>query len=152
MGRAPCYSTVVANFETKDENRDASRLPRNAQVTGAVASGKYAYYKVLVVNPNASVRILLKSKSGDPDLFVGNLECPCPTKESHTWRKSGFGDDKLTVNYFDENFRLGWIYIGVHGAGRLVSEFSLSAAWQDPNDKTQAVVTIGLDRSTINDR
>ena len=61
-----------------------------------------------------------------------------------------FGDYKLTVNYFDENFRLGWIYIGgVHGAGRLVS---LSAAWKDPNDKTQAVVTIGLDRSTSNDR
>ena len=34
----------------KDENREASRLPRDAQVTGAVARGKYAYYKVLAVN------------------------------------------------------------------------------------------------------
>ena len=45
------------------------------------------------------------------------------------------GDDKITIHYFDEKFQLGWFYVGVYGAGRLKSEFTLSVCWQDPHDK-----------------
>jgi len=30
------------------------------------------------------------------------------------WRKAGFGDDKLTINYFHPSFTFGWCYISVH--------------------------------------
>ena len=78
----------------------------------------------------------MQGKSGDPDLMVGNSMCPFPTKDSCIWKKAGFGDDKITIHYFDENFQLGWFYIGVYGAGRLKSEFTLSVSWKDPSDKS----------------
>jgi len=158
------------------KNHEAARLARNSTTPGAVTSGNYVYYKVLVNNPRASIKIHLKvggdvgieradrpamggaprcclrlasalesdeagdvlvqGKSGDPDLMVGNSTCPFPTKESCTWKKAGFGDDKITIHYFDENFQLGWFYIGVYGAGRLRSEFTLSVGWKDPTDKS----------------
>lgn len=117
------------------KNHDATRIARNTTTPGSVGCGKYVYYKVLVNNPRASIKIHLKGKSGDPDLMVGNSACPHPTKESCTWKKAGFGDDKITIHYFDENFQLGWFYIAVYGAGRLKSEFTLSVHWKDPSDK-----------------
>ncbi len=38
------------------------------QVSGVVETGQYVYFKALITNPRASIKILLKSKSGDPDL------------------------------------------------------------------------------------
>jgi hypothetical protein len=120
------------------KNHEAARLARNSTTPGAVTSGNYVYYKVLVNNPRASIKIHLKvggdvgieradrpamggaprcclrlasalesdeagdvlvqGKSGDPDLMVGNSTCPFPTKESCTWKKAGFGDDKITIS------------------------------------------------------
>jgi len=118
-----------------NKNKDASALARNTEVAGVVESGKYVYFRFVVHNPRASIKIVLKGKSGDPDLVVGNSTCAIPTKQTYTWKKSGFGDDKITINYFDENFQLGCFYIGVFGAGRLVSEFVLSASWKEASDK-----------------
>eukprot|EP00960_Hanusia_phi_P022354 661494-Hanusia_phi.AAC.1 len=95
----------------------ARKINRNSQVAGELAAGKFEYFKILVNYPRASVKIQLRSKRGDPDLFVGNANCPIPDKKNFTWRKTGFGDDRLVIHFFDEEFILGWMYIGVYAAG-----------------------------------
>lgn len=55
--------------------------------------------------------------------------CPEPTKSACTWCKAGFGDDKLTVYYFDRRFAPGYIYVGVYGATD--SEFSIKSWWKE---------------------
>lgn len=122
------------DLEEGGKNPAASRISRNTEVSGVVETGQYCYFKLLITNPRASIKISLKSKSGDPDLVVGNSSCPKPTKENTVWKKAGFGDDKITINFFDESFQLGWFYVGVYGAGRLTSEFSLTASWKEAHE------------------
>ena len=46
------------------KNHEAAPLARNSTTPGAVASGNYVYYKVLVNNPRASIKIHLKVGGG----------------------------------------------------------------------------------------
>jgi hypothetical protein len=62
-------------------------------------------------------------------LYVGNGRCPRPDKTNSTWKKSGHGDDVVTIYYFDARFAPGFLYIGVHGATQ--AEFSLKVVWKD---------------------
>lgn len=62
-------------------------------------------------------------------LYVGNGRCPRPDKTNSTWKKSGHGDDVVTIYYFDARFAPGFLYIGVHGA--TLAEFSLKVVWKD---------------------
>ena len=62
-------------------------------------------------------------------LYVGNGRCPRPDKSNCTWKKSGHGDDVVTIYYFDARFAPGFLYVGVHGATQ--ADFSLKAVWKD---------------------
>jgi len=62
-------------------------------------------------------------------LYVGNGRCPRPEKTNSTWKKSGHGDDVVTIYYFDARFAPGYLYIGVHGASQ--AEFTLKVVWKD---------------------
>ncbi len=62
-------------------------------------------------------------------LYVGNGRCPRPDKTNCTWKKSGHGDDLVTIYYFDARFAPGFLYIGVHGATQ--ADFSLKVVWKD---------------------
>ena len=83
-------------------------------------------------NPTAVVRIKLQSLYGDPDLYVGNFEKPFPRKERDcwTWSKAEFGDDSLSIFFFDRKFVPGYMYIGVYGATR--AGFSIKVSWTLP--------------------
>ena len=70
--------------EQEDKNKGARRINRNGQYAGTLEAGRFEYFKVQVNYPRASVKIQLRSKRGDPDLFIGNANCPYPDKTTYT--------------------------------------------------------------------
>lgn len=132
----------------------ADRMPElplmecNVATKGTVQKDHYSYYKIRVEGKQSVVKVKLVALHGDPDvsdvtsahmallrlipvlqLYVGNGRCPRPDKNNCTWKKSGHGDDVITIYYFDARFAPGFLYIGVHGATQ--AEFSLKAVWKD---------------------
>ena len=134
-----------------DRMPEAPLLECNVATKGTVQKDEYAYFKVRVEGKQSVVKVKLASLHGDPDvsasftlfrtqkmsffliialqLYVGNGRCPRPDKTNSTWKKSGHGDDVVTIYYFDARFAPGFLYIGVHGA--TLAEFSLKVVWKD---------------------
>jgi len=123
-----------------DKNLDAETMARNSSVVGTVKKGSYDYYKIRVDNPEAVIKLRLVAKSGDPDLFVGGSTCPYPTVDDYVWGHSSFGDDKVTIYYFDEKFACGWFYIAVYGA--TASSYTLYANWKASPDEVTVASTL----------
>ncbi len=131
-----------------DRMPEAPLLECNVATKGSVRLNDYAYFKVRVEGKQSVVKVKLVALSGDPDvsavivcarerssvilviqLYVGNGRCPRPDKTNCTWKKSGHGDDVVTIYYFDARFAPGYLYIGVHGATQ--ADFSIKVVWKD---------------------
>jgi hypothetical protein len=133
-----------------DRMPEAPLLDCNVATKGSVRLNDYAYFKVRVEGKQSVVKVKLVALSGDPDvsavivcarerltvmlilviqLYVGNGRCPRPDKTNCTWKKSGHGDDVVTIYYFDARFAPGYLYIGVHGATQ--ADFLIKVVWKD---------------------
>lgn len=111
----------------EDLNPEAELIEQNGTRHGKVKKGGYVYYKIRHANTRNRINIVLKNYGGDPDLFVGNHTCPYPTKNASTWRRTGYGDDKLSIHPFDLGFEQGFLYIGVYGVKDC--EYKLAVRW-----------------------
>ena len=87
---------------------------------------RHQYWHAIVqVFDGLVLRVHLEALTGDPDLYVCNRDAR-PTHESHTWRATGVGDDRIEIDPDDPNARPGAYYIGVFGLH--ASEFVLHSA------------------------
>ncbi|EKX42730.1 hypothetical protein GUITHDRAFT_111402 [Guillardia theta CCMP2712] len=116
-----------------DRNRKARLLENQKPFLDSVAKGDYRYYKFRHRVTKGRITVLLKTKKGDPDLFIGNNQCPFPTKQKNVWKKSEFGDDKIILHPFDQGFVVGYIYIGVFGFTD--AEYAISLKWKSSDEK-----------------
>lgn len=113
-----------SEFRLLAKTRDATvTLHDGMAVRDQVAGKSYAYYKILVVNPQLDLTLTITPLSGDPDLYVGAPPLTRPSRENHTWASRSFGADSLTVQAVglkkhcepDPTIGLGCaIYIGVY--------------------------------------
>ena len=152
LGIDAADSTTRRGDPMRDKNEDATALIRGITVRGTVKENGYEYYKFKILNTRAVIKIKLTAVAGDPDLYVGNYTCPYPIKVrtdapcntlfllpkqwlqgNATWSKAGFGDDSLSIYFFDSNFAPGWYYVGVHGA--VASGYTLRVSWKEEADK-----------------
>ena len=87
---------------------------------------RHQYWHAIVqVFDGLVLRVHLEALTGDPDLYVCNRDAR-PTHESHTWRATGVGDDRIEIDPDEPNARPGAYYIGVFGLH--ASEFVLHSA------------------------
>jgi len=112
----------------QDKNPEARLCEAGEVVKGTVLKDSIVYYKIYVKEEKPVIKIKLTSHDGDPDLYVGNGLCPFPKQKNSTWSKAGFGDDKVSIYYFDSKWSQGFVYIGVFGATD--SEFSVKSVWK----------------------
>eukprot|EP00960_Hanusia_phi_P052950 761766-Hanusia_phi.AAC.5 len=116
-----------------DRNRKAFLLDNQRPHLDSVAQGEYKYFKFRHRVTKGRITVLLKTKKGDPDLFIGNNLCPFPSKKKNVWKKSDFGDDKIILHPFDQGFVVGYIYIGVYGFTD--AEYVISVRWKPSDEK-----------------
>lgn len=136
--------SVPRAFE--DRNPEAVLLRRNETIYSQVAKGEYAFFK-FKHNTMDRVSIALKSTLGDPDLYVGNHECPFPDHIQCVWKKEQHGDDKLVLHSFNKHFNVGYMYIGVRGTTD--ASFSLAVKWHDDAAPGDESTRVGTGRSEL---
>lgn len=91
----------------------------------------YQFYK-FKHNTMDRVIIALKCTKGDPDLFVGNHECPYPDNSWSIWRHSEYGEDKIVLHSFDKGFVVGYMYVSVRGTTD--ASYSLVVKWREEGE------------------
>jgi len=147
-GKEACYFVVGvvgrewarSEFRLLAKTHDATVTLHDGMAARDQVAGKsYAYYKVLVVNPQLDLTLTVTPFSGDPDLYVGVPPVTRPTRDNHTWSSRSFGADSLTVQAAelkkhcepDPAIGLGCsVYVGVH-------------AWTDASFSIMASLNMG---------
>lgn len=147
-GKEACYFVVgvvgrkwaKSEFRLLAKTHDATvTLHDGMAVRDQVAGKSYAYYKVLVVNPQLDLTLIVTPLSGDPDLYIGVPPVTRPSRDNHTWASRSFGADSLTVQAAelkkhcepDPAIGLGCsVYVGVH-------------AWTDASFSIMASLNMG---------
>jgi hypothetical protein len=127
------YRIMILAIETTNYTIKASSslsaelLQASVPTQGSVDSGKYAYYKINVDDPEETLLITVTPFNGDPDIYVKyNAK---PTTTSYDFRSVQFGNETLAISKHDRqsiDHSTGLYYIAVYGFSQ--AQFTIFAS------------------------
>eukprot|EP00741_Cyanophora_paradoxa_P023646 tig00021608_g22840.t1 len=102
-------------------------LKEGTPTAGAVAGGEYAFYKFHVPNLEHHLRVEVKARQGDPNVYI-STSTEKPTVSDATWRSESAGDDLLVIPTSDPHFKPGYFYFGIIGYGARETAFEITCS------------------------
>jgi len=118
----PALFSFIRNQKvtTRVEDMSPKTMPLdpNSWASGALDLRDKAAFKLFVPRDvgQCSLVVELRVSAGDADLFLGNGELAAPDRKNFHWAATGWGNNKITVHFFDPKFNLGFYYLTLEGS------------------------------------